>query len=89
MEEHIQLKKELGDLSDQRLGSHDVRDAIVDYVAYWSEHTEIPARRFVAWLGVAQSKFYDWRLRYGLANEHNALIPRDWWLEELGEKGHP
>ena len=40
-------------------------------------------------LGQAQSKFYDWRLRYGfLANEHNALVPRDWWLEELGEKGH-
>jgi transposase InsO family protein len=28
------------------------------------------------------SKFYDWRQRYGKANEHNAWIPRDWWLEE-------
>ena len=44
---------------------HDVRDAIVDYVAHWSERTEIPVQRFVAWLGVAASKFYDWRARYG------------------------
>jgi putative transposase len=38
-------------------------------------------RRFLAWLGVAASKFHDWRARYGLVNEHNALVPRDWWLE--------
>ena len=38
-------------------------------------------RRFIGWLGVAASKFHDWRARYGLANEHNALVPRDWWLE--------
>jgi putative transposase len=35
----------------------------------------------VAWLGVAASKFYDWRARYGTADEHNASVPRDWWLE--------
>ena len=38
-------------------------------------------RRFLGWLGIAASKFHDWRARYGLANEHNALVPRDWWLE--------
>src|SRR5271168_3143973 len=50
----------------------------------------------VAWLGVAASKFYDWRTRHGLANEHNALVPRDWWLEDWEKKaildfhaGHP
>ena len=45
-----------------------------------------PSRRFVAWLGIAASKFYDWRPRYGLANEHNALVPRDWWLEDWEKK---
>ena len=25
----------------------------------------------------AQSKFHDWRKPYGLANEHNALVPGD------------
>jgi putative transposase len=65
---------------------HDVRDAVVDFVTHWSTRTEIPLGRFVAWLGVAASKFYDWRCRYGLANEHNALVPRDWWLEEWEKK---
>jgi putative transposase len=31
---------------------------------------------------MTKSKFHDWRNRYGLANEHNALVPRDWWLED-------
>ena len=65
---------------------HDIRDAVVDYVARWSHRTEIPIGRFVAWLGVAASKFYNWRARYGLANEHNALVPRDWWLEDWEKK---
>lgn len=30
---------------------------------------------------MARGKFYDWRKRYGKANEHNGLVPRDHWLE--------
>ena len=54
----------------------------MDYVRHWSERAEIPVRRFITWLGIAQSKFHDWQRRYGLANEHNAWVPRDWWLED-------
>jgi len=64
----------------------DVRDAVVDYVARWSERTEIATQQFVTWLGLTASKFYDWRARHGLANEHNALVPRDWWLQEWEKK---
>ena len=60
---------------------HDVRDQVVDYVRRWSEKTEIGVGRFVAWLGVTASKFYDWRQRYGRVNEHNGWVPRDFWLE--------
>jgi putative transposase len=35
----------------------------------------------VTWLGISASKFYAWQKRYGKANEHNACVPRDWWLE--------
>lgn len=49
---------------------------------HWTEKTELPAKQFVTWLGIRESKFYAWRLRYGKVNEHNAWIPRDWWLEE-------
>jgi len=31
---------------------------------------------------VARGKFYDWRRRYGKANEHNGLVPRDHWIED-------
>jgi len=51
-------------------------------VRRWSEATEIGAARFVRWLGVAASKFYHWRQRYGRANEHNGWVPRDFWLED-------
>jgi hypothetical protein len=40
-----------------------------------------PANRLVRWLGIGMSKFYDWRARHGKVNEHNALVPRDHWLE--------
>jgi len=54
----------------------------VDFVRRWSEKTEIGAGRFIDWLGVTASKFYDWRQRYGRVNEHNGWIPRDFWLEQ-------
>jgi transposase InsO family protein len=47
----------------------------------WSLETEIAAGRFIRWIGVSRSKFYDWRRRYGKINEHNGWIPRDFWLE--------
>lgn len=31
---------------------------------------------------MAKSKFYNWIERYGKVNEHNAPIPRDFWLED-------
>jgi putative transposase len=54
----------------------------VDYVRRWSDRTEIAAKRFIGWLGVAASKYHDWRSRYGRVNEHNAWVPRDHWLTE-------
>ena len=38
---------------------------MIDFVRRWSERTEIAAQKFMRWLGVASSKFYDWRARYG------------------------
>jgi len=31
-------------------------------------------------VGLAVGKFYDWRKRYGEANQHNGKVPRDFWL---------
>ena len=59
-----------------------MRDEVVDYVRYWADKTDIKATKMVKWIGIARSKFYDWRSRYGKANEHNAWIPRDFWLTD-------
>ena len=65
---------------------HDTRDAVVDFVWFWSGKTELPVERFAGWLGVARGKLFDWRKRYGKVNEHNALVPRDHWLEAREKK---
>jgi hypothetical protein len=52
----------------------------VDYTKEWSDKAEIPLKHFISWLVVSKSKFYTWIERYGKANEHNAPIPRDFWL---------
>jgi len=61
---------------------HDTRDAVVDFVNYWSKRSGICVYKFVHWLGIKSSKFYDWKKRYGKVNEHNSWIPRDFWLED-------
>lgn len=61
---------------------HDARDQIIDFVQRWSERTEIGATHFIGWLGIAVSKFYHWRGRYGRVNEHNGWVPRDFWLQD-------
>ncbi|MFH2075253.1 MAG: IS3 family transposase [Pseudomonadota bacterium] len=48
---------------------------------YWSDRTALPASWLVRWIGIGRGKFYQWRKRYGKANEHNAWVPRDFWLE--------
>jgi hypothetical protein len=59
----------------------DVRDQVVDFVRRWSERAEISVGRFIHWLCVTASKFYDWRQRYVCVNEHNGWVPRGFWLE--------
>jgi putative transposase len=65
---------------------HDVRDTVVDFVNRWSDLTEIAVVCFVLWLGISRSKFYNWRSRYGMVNEHNGKIPRDFWIEDWERK---
>ncbi len=69
---------------------------MVDFVRSWSDQTDIPACRFLPWIGIGTSKFHDWKQRFGKVNEHNAWVPRDHWLtedekERIGAfaRGHP
>jgi transposase InsO family protein len=54
---------------------------LIDFIKHWAARTGVCALRLVAWLGLARSKYYDWRDRYGQANEHNQAVPRDHGLE--------
>jgi len=58
----------------------------MDFVKYWAKQTEIPLIQFITWLSISSSKFYNWQTRYGKANEHNGLIPRDFWLQDWEKK---
>ena len=60
---------------------HDTRDRVVDFVRALADKTELPRQRIVRWTGIARGKFAAWIKRYGLANEHNALVPRDHWID--------
>jgi len=51
-------------------------------VRYYHDKTEIAAGDFIRQIGIARSKYYDWKHRYGKVNEHNCLVPRDFWLTE-------
>jgi len=56
------------------------RDAIVDFIGYWSDKTDIPCKQFLKWMDLSGKKFQDWKKRYGQENRHNAPIPRYFWL---------
>jgi transposase InsO family protein len=60
---------------------HDTRDRIVDYMKYWNQRAEISIHQLLRWLGLAPSKYHTWKHRYGVANEHNGQVPRDYWIE--------
>ncbi len=49
-------------------------------MADWTTKTEVLQARFIEWLEMPRAKFFEWRERYGKANEHNAHVPRDFWL---------
>lgn len=51
-------------------------------MGYWTDRTEIVAKIMIKWLGISRSKYYNWKKRYGMENEHNGMIPRDFWLTE-------
>ncbi len=55
---------------------------VIDFVEDWRGRSGIAVALFILWLGISNSKFYDWKKRYGKANEHNGKIPRDFWLED-------
>jgi putative transposase len=59
-----------------------VRDQLIDFVNHWSGRAELPAKSLVDWIGISQSKYFEWRDRYGRINGHNASVLRFHWLAQ-------
>jgi transposase InsO family protein len=54
---------------------------VVDFLNRYRQLTGIAHVRLLCWLELSPRKFGHWKDRYGKANEHNAMIPRDHWIE--------
>jgi hypothetical protein len=65
--------------------AHDIRDQVVDFVRRWSGRAELSAHWMLSRIELSPRKYHRWQERFGKANEHHGLVPRDHWLEE-GEK---
>jgi putative transposase len=57
-----------------------IRNEIVNFIAYWSAKTELPVRHFLSWLNLFPGRFYAWKNRFNLGNQHNGMIPKKHWL---------
>lgn len=53
----------------------------MDFVRYWVGRTGLTSSWWLSRIGLSRRQFSRWNQRYGKANEHNGLIPRDSWLE--------
>jgi putative transposase len=50
-----------------------VRDAIVAFISYDADRTEIPVSKLLKWLGLSRGRYYRWVARYGQENQHNVV----------------
>jgi transposase InsO family protein len=58
-----------------------LRDTVVDFLRHHAALTGLPVALLLRWLALCPRKFHRWQDRYGKVNEHNAMIPRDHWIE--------
>jgi putative transposase len=58
------------------------RDSVVQFIQYWAGRTGLSVLLLIEWLAIARSKFNRWSHRLGSPNQHNAAVPRDFWLED-------
>ena len=54
---------------------------MVDFLRHYQALTGIAFVLLLGHLGLSPCKFGRWKNRYGKVNEHNAMIPRDHWIE--------
>jgi hypothetical protein len=61
--------------------SPDTRDSVIQKIEEINSKTGVPISKLLKAINLQPSKFYEWKRRFGLPNQHNGKIPRDFWLE--------
>jgi transposase InsO family protein len=59
-----------------------IRDEIVKTLSQWQLWVNLSLVRYLCWVGISKGKFFEWKARVGKENDHNAPIPRDFWITE-------
>jgi putative transposase len=60
----------------------EIRNDVVETIFNYRDRTELPLKELISYTGISRSKFYEWKERYGISNNHNGKIPRLHWLME-------
>ena len=58
-----------------------IRDEVIDLVG-WLEKTGISQNRLITLIDIGKPRFFEWKKRYGVPNQHNGLMPKDTWILE-------
>jgi putative transposase len=61
----------------------EIRNDVVETIFDYRKRTKLPLKDLVSYAGISRSKFYSWKERYGISNNHNGKIPRFHWLTEI------
>jgi putative transposase len=77
----IKKKGEWGHLN-HRWVRPEIRNDIIETIFNYRNRTNLPLKELISYTGISRSKFYEWKERYGVFNNHNGKIPRFHWLME-------
>lgn len=53
---------------------------MVQKVDKYSKNSDFTIQKLIGMIGISSSKFYQWKDRLGLVNQHNAPLPKKHWL---------
>ena len=54
---------------------------MIEFVEYWHQRTQLSMSQLLKGLELDRRKYYKWKERFGIPNQHNAPLPKVHWLE--------
>jgi len=60
----------------------DVRDDVINFITIITKKTELTIKTLLKQIDINSSKYYTWKGREGIPNNHNGMIPKRNWLLE-------